>query len=80
MHCQKYFETNKLTLHKTWERIREVINISQTINTLNSDNGIINKDRKISEQFNKHFCNIAKTIGKKVLSAKNNFSGHLKTQ
>ena len=68
MHNQKYFETNKLNLRKTWEwgGMREVINIRkkkrQTINTLNSDNGLINRDRKISEQFNKHFCNIAKTI------------------
>ena len=80
MHCQKYFETNKLNLRKTWEGIREVINIrrkkGQTINTLNSDKGIINQDRKISEQFNKHFCNIAETIEKEIPSAKNNFSGY----
>ena len=48
MHYQKYFETNKLNLCKTWEGIREVINIrkkkGQTINTLNSDNRIINED------------------------------------
>ena len=82
MHYQKYSERNKLNLCKNWEGIREVINIRkkkvQTINTLNSDNGIINEDRKISEQFNKHFCNIAKTIEKEIPSAKNNFSGYLK--
>ena len=53
MHYQKYFETNKLNLRKTWEGIREVINIrkkkGQTKNTLNTDDGIINKDRKRSE-------------------------------
>ena len=69
MHYQKYFETNKLNLRKTWEGIREVINIrkkkGQTINTLNSDNGIINEDRKISEKFDKRFCNIAETLKKK---------------
>ena len=73
---------NKLNLHKSWEGIREVINIrkkkGQTINTLNSDDGIINEDRKISEQFNKHFCNIAETIEKEIPSAKNNFRGYLK--
>ena len=82
MHYQKYFGTNKLNLCKTWEGIREVFNIrkkkGQTINTLNNDNGIINQDRKISEQFNKHFCNIATTIEKEIPSAKNNFSDYLK--
>ena len=82
MHHQKYFETNKPNLRKTRDGIREVINITkkkgQTINTVNSGNGITNKDRKISEQFNKHFCNIAKTTHKEIPSAKNNFSDYLK--
>ena len=81
MHYQKYFETNKLNLCKTWEGIREVINIRKKkgqTNKLNSDNGIINEDREISEQFNKHFCNIATTIEKEIPSAKNNFSDYLK--
>ena len=82
MHYQKYFEKNKFNLRITWEGIIQVINIrkkkGQTINALNSDNGIINEDRKISEQLNKHFCNIATTIEKEIPSAKNNFSDYLK--
>ena len=82
MHYQKYFEKNKFNLRITWEGIIQVINIrkkkGQTINALNSDNGIINEDKKISEQFNKHFCNIAKTIEKEIQSAKINFSDYLK--
>ena len=82
MHYQKFFETNTLNLRKTWEGIREVINIrkkkGQTINTLNSDKGIINKDRKISEKFSKRFSNIAKTIEKEIPTAKNNFTDYLK--
>ena len=74
--------SSQLNLRKTWEGIREVIKIrkkkGQIINTLNSDNGIINEDRKISEQFDKHFCNIAKTIEKEIPSAKKNFSDYLK--
>ena len=30
MHYQKFFEINKLNLRKTWEGIREIINIKQT--------------------------------------------------
>ena len=69
MHYQKYFETNKFNLRKTWEGIREVINIrkkkGQTINTLNSDNGIINEDRKESEQFNNTSVILLKQLKKK---------------
>ena len=36
-------------------------------------------NNKISEQFNKHFCNIAETIQKEVPSAKNNFSDFKKS-
>ena len=61
MHYQKSFEINKLNLRKTWEGIREIINIKQTkgqiINALNNGDDIIS-----AEKLNNHFCKIAETI------------------
>ena len=52
MHYQKFFEGNKLNLRKSWEGIREVINIKKTegqiINAINSDEDIINENNKIA--------------------------------
>ena len=53
MHYQKFFEGNKLNLRKSWEGIREVINIKKTegqiINAINNDEDIINENNKIAE-------------------------------
>ena len=61
IHYQKLFEINKLNLQKTWEGIREIINIKQTkgqiINALNNGDDIIS-----AEKLNNHFCKIAETI------------------
>ena len=52
MHYQKFFEGNKLNLRKSWEGIREVINIKKTegqiINAINNDEDIINENNKIA--------------------------------
>ena len=54
MHYQKLFEGNKLNLRKSWEGIREVINIKKTegqiINAINNDEDIINENNKIAEK------------------------------
>ena len=59
MHYQKFFEANKLNLRKTWEGIREVINIKkakdQIVNALNNGEDMINENNKIAEKFNNHF-------------------------
>ena len=59
MHYQKFFEANKLNLRKTWEGIREVINIKKTkdqiVNALNNGEDMINENNKIAEKFNNHF-------------------------
>ena len=66
MHYQKLFEANKLNLRKTWEEIREVINIKknrgQIVNALNNGEDIINENNKIAEKLNNHFCKIVKII------------------
>ena len=84
MYYQKFFEVNKLNLQKTWEEIREVINIKkakgQIVNVLNSGEDRINKNNKIAENFINHFCKIAETIENEIPKAKNQFSDYLKNQ
>ena len=64
LHYKKFFEDNKGNLRKTWEGIKEIINISkkkkQIINNISSKNLVLNDLNHISEYFNNHFCNIAK--------------------
>lgn len=78
MHYQKFFEGNKLNLRKSWEGIREVINIKKTegqiINAINNDEDIINENNKIAEQCNNHFWKIVETIENQILKAKNPFN------
>lgn len=78
MHYQKLFEGNKLNLRKSWEGIREVINIKKTegqiINAINNDEDIINENNKIAEQCNNHFWKIVETIENQILKAKNPFN------
>ena len=76
MHYQKFFEINKLNQRKTWEGIREIINIKQTkgqiINALSNGDDIISENNKIAENFNNHFCKITKTIENEIPKGKNN--------
>ena len=84
MKYQNSFEINKLNLRKTWEGIREIINIKQTkgqmINALNNGDDIISENNKIAEEFNNHFCKIAETIENEIHKGKNKFSDSLKNQ
>ena len=53
MYYQKLFEINKLNLRKTWEGIKEILNIKQTkgqiINALNNGDDIISETRKVQK-------------------------------
>ena len=53
MYYQKFFEINKLNLRKTWEGIKEILNIKQTkgqiINALNNGDDIISETRKVQK-------------------------------
>ena len=53
MHYQKFFEINKVNLRKTWEGIKEILNIKQTkgqiINALNNGDDIISETRKVQK-------------------------------
>ena len=84
MHYQKFFEINKPNQRKTWEGIREIINIKQTkgqiINALSNGDDIISENNKIAEKFNNHFCKISETIANEIPKGKNKFSDYLKNQ
>ena len=83
LYYQKFFENNKTNLYKTWNGIKEIININkkqkQHINSLTDDNNqIINNPKLIAEQLNKHFSNIAKAIEAEIPPSKNTFQDYLK--
>ena len=84
MYYQKLFEISKLNLQKTWEGIREIINIKQAkgqiINALSNGDDIISENNKIAEKFNNHFCKIVETIENEIPKDKNKFSDYLKNQ
>ena len=70
-------------MYKTWQGIREIINISKkgnkVINCIQNVNNItINSAKEIAEEFNKHFTSIAKNIEKKLIKPNCDFSKFLK--
>ena len=82
-HYNKFFHENKLNLFKTWQGIKEIINISKkgnkVINCIQNVNDMtINSPKEIVEEFNKHFTSIAKNIEKKLIKAHCDFSKFLK--
>ena len=71
-HFNKCFIEHKLNLFKTWEQIREIINIStkgnKVINCIqNGNNMTVNSPKEIAEELNNYFTSIAKNIEKKLI-------------
>ena len=82
-HYNKFFLENKLNLFKTWQGIREIINISKKGNKVinciqNVNNMTINSPKEIAEEFNKHFTSTAKNMEKKLIKLNCDFSKFLK--
>ena len=82
-HYNKFFLENKLNFFKTWQGIREIINISKKENKVinciqNVTNMTINSPKEIAEEFNKHFTSIAKNIEKNLIKPNCDFSKFLK--
>ena len=63
-HFNNFFCENKLNLFKTWEGIREIINISKkqitNITSIQTGNKTVKNFYEIATEFNKHFTSIAK--------------------
>ena len=71
-HFNKCFIEDKLNLFKTWEQIREIINISTKGNKVincfqNGNNMTVNSPKEIAEELNNYFTSIAKNIEKKLI-------------
>ena len=82
-HFSKFSIEHLLNLFKTWEGIREIVNISKkgskVINYIqNGSNMTVNSPKEIAEELNKHFISIANNIEKKLIKPNCDFSKFLK--
>ena len=74
-HFNKYFDDNKLNIFKTWEGIREIINISKK-GSININYIKISSD--IANKFNRHFTSVPKQIEEMLIKPKHHYSKYLK--
>ena len=72
--ANSYCNLFKSNLFKTWESVREFINITKTrkikFNNIKFDNRTINKPTDIANAFNEHFTTIVKKIKQKLIKTK----------
>ena len=78
-HYNNYFQENRLNLFKTWEGIRDTINITKK--SKNNINFIQVNGRDITDpaiiEFNNYFTTIAKQIDAKLITPNSHFSNYL---
>ena len=76
-----YFEDNKNNAKKTWEGIRNIVNISKknrTIPTkLSYNNNTFTEPDKMAEAFNSFFVNIGNTVEEKIPISPHSFASFL---
>ena len=81
-HFNKYFQDNTLNIFKTWEVIREIINISErgsnNINCIQSGRSSTSNSSDIPNEFNRHFTSVAKQIEEKLIKPKHHYFKYLK--
>ena len=80
-HYNNYFQENRLNLFKTWEGIRDIINITKksknNINSIQVNGRDITDPAIIANEFNNHFTTIAKEIEAKLIPPNLHFSNYL---
>ena len=78
-----YFEDNKTNAKKTWEGIRNVINVSKKNRTmpakLVSNNAEIVDNKKMAGAYNEFFVNIGNMVEQKIPVSEKHFSSYLST-
>ena len=80
-HYNNYFQENRLNLFKTWEGIRDIINITKksknNINSIQVNGRDITDPAIIANEFNNHFTTIAKEIDTKLIAPNLQFLNYL---
>ena len=80
-HYNNYFQENRLNLFKTWEGIRDIINITKksknNINSIQVNVRDITDPAIIANEFNNHFTKIPKQIEAKLITPNFHFSNYL---
>ena len=70
-HFNKYFQDNELNIFKTWEAIREIINISEkgsnNINCIQIGRSTTTNSSDIVNEFNRHSASVAKQTEEKLI-------------
>ena len=76
-----YFEEHRQNMKKTWDGIRNLINVSKksstNINKIIHDDETFTDNKGISQALNKYFTNIGPSIEKKIPKAKKSFNSYL---
>ena len=80
-HYNNYFQENRLNLFKTWEGIRDTINITKrpknNINSIKVNHRDITDPAIFANEFNDHFITIVKQIEAKLITSYLHFSNYL---
>ena len=70
-HFNKYLQDNKLNIYETWQRIREIINISKresnNINCIPTGRNTITNSSDIANEFNTNFTSVSRQIEEKLV-------------
>ena len=76
-HYNNFFKENKLNLLKTWDGIREIINIKKKktnyVTSLKLNDNTITDSKAIANTFNNHFTSIAKNIEQNLITSKSKY-------
>ena len=79
-----YFEEHKQNMKKTWDGIRDLINVSKksstNINQIVNDNQTFTDNKSIAKALNNYFVNIGPSIENKIPKAKSSFQTYLGDQ
>ena len=84
IYFQNFFESNKSDIKKTWQGIKNIVNINKKQNILPTklqyNNKVYDKDSDIADNFNTFFTNIGNSVEEKMPKASIHFTDFLKNK